>query len=31
MHEANPFAIAHAFSTWKHGKGVAMVAGKQIR
>lgn len=27
-HEANPLASAHAFSTWKHGKGVAMVAGR---
>lgn len=27
-HEANPLAYAHAFSTWKHGKGVAMVAGR---
>ena len=27
-HEANPLTSAHAFSTWKHGKGVAMLAGK---
>ncbi|MCP4313866.1 MAG: family 43 glycosylhydrolase [Bacteroidetes bacterium] len=27
-HEDNPLASAHAFSTWKQGKGVAMVAGR---
>ena len=27
-HEANPLIHSHAFSVWKHGTGIALVAGK---
>jgi beta-xylosidase len=27
-HQDNPLTNAHAFSVWKHGKGVALIAGK---